>query len=100
MEIIFLPTALDDLKYFKEGGNSIILKRIRQLLEDIQNNPFQGIGKPEALKYNLSGKWSRRINQEHRLVYKVENDIITVYSLRFHYPNNISPNSNTFGMDK
>lgn len=74
------------MKYFKEGGNSIILKRIRQLLEDIQNNPFQGIGKPEALKYNLSGKWSRRINQEHRLVYKVENDIITVYSLRFHYP--------------
>ncbi len=85
MEIIFLPTALADLQYWKESGNTIILKRIRQLLEAIQQNPFSGIGKPENLKHNLSGKWSRRINQAHRLIYKVENSVITVYSLRFHY---------------
>ena len=85
MEIIFLPTALADLQYFKESGNTMVLKRIRQLLEAIQQNPFTGIGKPESLKHNLAGKWSRRINQEHRLIYKLENNIITVYSLRFHY---------------
>ena len=85
MEIIFLPTALADLQHFKESGNTMALKRIRQLLEAIQQNPFLGIGKPESLKHNLAGKWSRRINQEHRLIYKVESNIITVYSLRFHY---------------
>jgi toxin YoeB len=62
-----------------------VLKRIRQLLQAIQADPFNGIGKPEALKHNLSGMWSRRINQEHCIVYKVEDDTITVYSLRFHY---------------
>lgn len=86
MEIIFLPTALADLKHWKESGNTILLKRIRQLLEAIQQNPYEGIGKPEGLKYNWTGKWSRRINQEHRLIYKFENNIVTVYSLRFHYP--------------
>ena len=85
MEIIFLPTALADLQSWKESGNTIVLKRIRQLLEAIQQSPFSGIGKPESLKHNWAGKWSRRINQEHRLIYKVENNVITVYSLRFHY---------------
>lgn len=85
MEIVFLPTALEDLQFWKQSGNTIILKRIRQLLEAIQLNPQSGIGKPEALKYNWTGKWSRRINQEHRLIYKIENNLITVYSLRYHY---------------
>ena len=85
MEIVFLPTALDDLQFWKQSGSTIILKRIRQLLEAVQVSPYTGIGKPEALKYNLAGKWSRRINQEHRLIYKVENNQITVYSLRYHY---------------
>ena len=85
MEIVFLPTALDDLQFWKQSGSTIILKRIRQLLEAIQVSPYTGIGKPESLKYNLAGKWSRRINQEHRLIYKVENNQITVYSLRYHY---------------
>ena len=85
MEIIFLPTAVADLQSWKESGNTIILKRIRQLLEAIQENPFSGIGKPESLKHNWAGKWSRRINHEHRLIYKVENNILTVYLLRFHY---------------
>jgi len=61
------------------------IEAIRQLLQAIENDPFKGIGKPELLKHNLSGHWSRRINQEHRIVYKAEANIITVYSLRYHY---------------
>lgn len=57
------------------------------MLNDIAAHPYTGIGKPEALKYDLAGKWSRRINSEHRIVYSVQNDIIEVYvfSMRFHY---------------
>jgi len=87
MEIVnFTAEALSDLKYWQKSGNTIILKRIRQLLIAIQENPFSGIGKPEALKHNLTGYWSRRINQEHRLVYKINQGFITVISLRYHYP--------------
>ena len=68
MEIIFLPQADADLEYWKSTGNERILKRIRALHEDIQLHPFLGIGKPEALK-GTNGKWSRRITDEHRLVY-------------------------------
>jgi len=86
METInFTDEALENLEYWKKSGNIIVLKRIRQLLQAIQIDPFNGIGKPEALKHNLSGLWSRRINQEHRIVYKKDEDGITVYSLRFHY---------------
>lgn len=85
MEIIFLPQALEDLQYWKKSGNEKVLKKIRELLENIQQTPFEGIGKPEALKHLLSGKWSRRITDEHRLVYKVEKDRIIVYQVRFHY---------------
>ncbi|RNL49584.1 Txe/YoeB family addiction module toxin [Pedobacter jejuensis] len=85
MEIEFTLVALEDLKYFKKSGNNSILKRVRLLLEDIQMNPFTGIGKPEALKYEQSGSWSRRINQEHRLIYGVKSEIIIIYSLRGHY---------------
>ena len=80
-----MPTALEDLEYWKKSGNTIILKRIRQLLESIQQDPFEGIGKPERLKYNWSDWLSRRINEEHRIVYKSENNRIVVYSLRYHY---------------
>ena len=80
-----MPTALKDLQFWKQSGNTIILKRIRQLLEAIQVSPYSGIGKPEALKYNWAGNWSRRINHEHRLIYKVHNNRVTVYSLRYHY---------------
>ena len=82
----FTAEALIDLAYWKKSGNVIVLKRIRQLLAAIQENPYAGIGKPEALKHQLSGYWSRRINQEHRLVYEVEQETITVISLRYHYP--------------
>jgi toxin YoeB len=85
MEIIFLPQALEDLQFWKKSGNEKVLKKIRELLENIRQTPFEGIGKPEALKYQLTGKWSRRITDEHRLVYKVEKDRIIVYQVRFHY---------------
>ncbi len=86
MEIAFLPQATEDLQYWKQTGNARILKRIRALLEDIQQHPFSGIGKPELLK-GTNGKWSRRINDEHRLVYSISEGRIYVYvfSLRYHY---------------
>lgn len=86
MEIAFLPQATEDLQYWKQTGNTRILKRIRALLADIQQHPFSGIGKPELLK-GTNGKWSRRINDEHRLVYSISEGRIYVYvfSLRYHY---------------
>tara|TARA_R110001592_G_scaffold89458_3_gene263115 strand:- start:2231 stop:2491 length:261 start_codon:yes stop_codon:yes gene_type:complete len=86
MEIEFTKTALKDLKYWKSTKNTTIQKRISVLLEDIVKHPFSGIGKPEALKYQLKGFWSRRITKEHRIIYKVVNNkIIIVTALRFHY---------------
>lgn len=85
MEVIFLPGAVSDLHYWQQLGNRQIQKKIEQLLEAIQANPFQGIGKPEALKHRLAGKWSRRINSEHRIIYDVQDGQINIYSLRGHY---------------
>jgi toxin YoeB len=83
--INFTSKALVDLEYWKKSGNVIILKRIRQLLKAIQEDPFNGIGKPEPLKHDFSGSWSRRINHEHRIIYSSQGTSITIYSLRFHY---------------
>jgi toxin YoeB len=85
MEIAFSETAEKDIGFWKKSGNIAIQKRISNLLKDIKEHPFSGIGKPEPLRYNLSGFWSRRITSEHRLVYRVENEIIVVISCRFHY---------------
>ncbi len=89
MEIIFSPRAAEDLKYWKKSGNRTIQIKIEKLLDAIQENPYKGIGKPEPLKHNLSGAWSRRITQEHRLVYEVndKNEIVTldILSLKEHY---------------
>jgi toxin YoeB len=89
MEVIYSPKALEDLKYWKKSGNKIIQKRITALIEAIQQNPYEGIGKPEPLKYNLSGAWSRRITKEHRLVYEInerhEIVILDILSLKGHY---------------
>ncbi len=62
-----------------------ILKRINQLIKDIQRSPFEGVGKPEPLKFDLSGLWSRRINQEHRLIYQVQDKYIVIVQCRYHY---------------
>lgn len=87
MEIIFLPKSKEHLDYFKKVNNPVILKKIRQLLDSILDTPYSGIGKPEPLKHNLTGLWSRRINLEHRLVYEIiESDkVILIHSLKGHY---------------
>lgn len=85
MEIVYTLEAKEDIDYWKKTGNSARLKKIRSLLESILETPFEGIGKPEPLKYSLTGAWSRRIDREHRLVYKVSGDEVTVLSARGHY---------------
>jgi toxin YoeB len=87
MEIKFMPRAEEDLEYWKKTGNKRIMKRITTLLTDILKHPFSGIGKPEPLKGELHGMWSRRITDEHRLIYSVSNGMVYVYvlSLRYHY---------------
>ena len=85
MEIVLLPNAEKDLEEWNLSSNKVVLKRIRQLLASIEQTPFHGIGKPEALKKQFSGKWSRRITDEHRLVYEVTSLFIKIYSLKGHY---------------
>jgi toxin YoeB len=85
MEIVFSPESLEDLNFWKQSGNVKIQNRIIQLLESIKESPYEGLGKPEALKHNWTGYWSRRINKEHRLIYKTENEQIIIAQLRGHY---------------
>ena len=85
MEIIYNQKALDDLEFWKQSGNTKIQKKISELIQAIELDPFVGIGKPELLKYELIGKWSRRINQVHRIIYKTEENILKIYSLKDHY---------------
>ncbi|MEL1253967.1 Txe/YoeB family addiction module toxin [Flavobacterium sp. DGU38] len=89
MQIIFTPKAKKDLDFWVKSGNKNILKKINALIEDIQLHPFDGIGKPEQLKYDLSGVWSRRIDREHRLVYEIIDEdtieILNLLSLKGHY---------------
>jgi len=86
MEIIYSEEAQKDIAFWKKSGNKVIQKKIQQLLDAIVESPFEGLGKPEALKYNLTGFWSRRINQEHRIIYQLfDNDVVKIYSLRGHY---------------
>lgn len=75
----------EDLLFHKKSGNKAILKKVITLLKEIAENPYSGTGKPEALKYDLVGKWSRRINQEHRIVYEVCDSIIKIHSAKVHY---------------
>ncbi len=89
MQIDFSDKAKSDLDFWIKSGNKGILNKIYSLIEDIQLHPFEGIGKPEQLKHNLTGRWSRRINQEHRIIYRVteENtiEILNILSLKGHY---------------
>lgn len=80
----FMPTAWEDIGWWVKNDLKA-LRKIHSLLENCCQTPFTGLGQPEALKTNYSGYWSRRINLEHRIVYKVENDKIVVHSLRGHY---------------
>jgi toxin YoeB len=84
MKLIFSENAWEDYLYWQRTDKKI-LKRINDLIKDIQRNKYEGIGKPEPLRHNLAGYWSRRINSEHRLVYKIEKDKIMIAQLRYHY---------------
>ncbi len=88
MEINFTEGAYEDYKYWKSNDNKIFIK-INRLINNIKITPFRGLGKPEPLKENLSGYWSRRITHEHRLVYKVSGkkgeQILTIILCRYHY---------------
>ena len=89
MQIDFSSKAKADLNFWIKLGNKSLLNKIYSLIEDIQLHPYKGIGKPEPLKHNLSGYWSRRINQEHRIIYEIigENtvNILSIISLKGHY---------------
>lgn len=85
MEIKLGSQAKKDLEYWKKTGNQKVLKRIRTLTESIIKNPFSGIGSPEPLKHNLSGKWSRRITLADRYVYEIDDHSLKIHSLRGHY---------------
>ena len=85
MKVIFTPLAMEQWEYWKKT-NPNIAKRIKRIL-DIREHPYTGIAKPEPLKYDLTGKWSRRINEEHRIIYSVNDDRveIDILSMRYHY---------------
>ena len=84
MILSFSDDAWEDYLYWQDK-NKKILKKINRLIKEIQRSPFEGIGEPEALKYNWSGYWSRRITIEHRLVYKVIDNNILIAQCRYHY---------------
>ena len=84
MNVTFTPTALDDLRYWLKTDKRQA-ERILALLEEIRRTPFEGTGKPEPLRFQLAGCWSRRIDREHRLVYQVEETEIVVLACRYHY---------------
>ncbi len=84
MKLVFTPEAWEDYLYWQEHDRKI-LKKINLLLKEIKREPFGGLGKPEPLKYQLAGYWSRRINHEHRLVYEIFERSIIVVSCRYHY---------------
>ncbi len=84
MKLTFSTQAWNNYLYWQKTDKAI-LKRINTLIKDIQRSPFEGIGKPEPLKHGLSGYWSRRINDEHRIVYKISDNQLYIAQLRYHY---------------
>jgi len=84
LKLLFAEHAWDDYLYWQRHDRRL-LRRINKLIKEIQRTPHQGAGKPEALRHGLTGHWSRRINDEHRIVYKVEDDTVFIAQLRYHY---------------
>ena len=85
MEVIFLPDAESELRYWIATGNKSVIKKITLLIEDIQLHPYTGLGKPEPLKHRLSGVWSRRITIKHRLIYEIIENKMYILSVKGHY---------------
>ena len=84
MKLVWSENSWNDYLYW-QATNKKIVKKINSLIKDIKREPFDGLGKPEPLKYEMAGSWSRRITDEHRLVYMVEPDAIYVVACRYHY---------------
>ena len=84
MKLVFAEQAWEDYLY-RQQQDKRMAKRINELIRDTQREPFTGVGKPEPLKHALAGYWSRRITEEHRMVYKPENDALLIAQLRYHY---------------
>ena len=84
MRLVFTPNGWDDCRHWLQADRPI-LQRINRLVDDALRDPADGIGKPEPLKHMLAGAWSRRITEEHRLVYLVDNDDLVILQARFHY---------------
>lgn len=84
MKLIFADHAWDDYLYWQKTDKKMF-KRVNSLIKAIQRSPFEGIGKPEPLRHALSGYWSRRINDEQRIVYKVDSESVYIAQLRYHY---------------
>jgi toxin YoeB len=84
MRIVFSKNSWEDYKSWQSEDKKM-LRKINDLITDIQRSPHEGAGKPETLKYDLAGFWSRRIDREHRLVYQVIGEDILIYSCRYHY---------------
>jgi toxin YoeB len=84
VKLVFADDAWQDYLYWQKQDRRMV-ERINQLIRETQREPFAGIGKPEPLKHGLAGYWSRRINDEHRMIYKVEGDALLVAQLRYHY---------------
>ena len=84
MKYVFVEESWEDYLYWQKTNKKYV-KKINELLREIARDPFSGIGKPEALKFQYQGFWSRRIDQEHRLIYQVKEDEILIVKCRFHY---------------
>jgi toxin YoeB len=84
MNLVFADEAWDDYLYWQKQDRRMV-ERINKVIQETRRSPFEGIGKPEQLKHALAGFWSRRINDEHRMVYKVDGDALLIAQLRFHY---------------
>lgn len=84
MRLVFTPHGWEDYLHWQHSDRSV-LRRVNRLLEDVLRDPFEGIGKPEQLRHALAGAWSRRITEEHRLVYLADGDDLVVLQARYHY---------------
>lgn len=85
MEVVYKDKAVDDIRFWKKSGQQTIQNKISRLIEDILQHPYNGLGKPEALKYELSGLWSREIDKGNRLIYEVVDKQLHIISMRGHY---------------